>query len=231
MLNENRSISEGRTGTEMEDKKETVINKEEDLKTKWTQERIGHALTGIEPVIKRILRRILRKNLDEVDDAWQETSLNAFKALTNGAFDERSTLKTWVTKIAFNAAFGRLRKNKNNPLISNEYGINSDPNILDNDGNPLHYEPKSRNLNPEEVLQNKQMGIQIETVLNEIPEMYRWVLLLRDQEGLKNEEVAHIFNLTVPAVKSRLIRAREMFKTNFEKLNNHKTSSNKSKLT
>ena len=61
---------------------------------------------------------------------------------------------------------------------------------------------------PEEVLLSREGMEIIESAVNELPVAYRVVFLLRDVEELTNHEVAEIFGLSVPAVKSRIHRAR-----------------------
>ena len=67
----------------------------------------------------------------------------------------------------------------------------------------------SREGNPDEQAENSELGRGIRTAVEELSEKYRSVLVLKDMEGLKYEEVAEILSITPGTVKSRLFRARE----------------------
>jgi RNA polymerase sigma-70 factor (ECF subfamily) len=61
---------------------------------------------------------------------------------------------------------------------------------------------------PDIIIFNKEALVIIEKTINELPESYRTVFHLRDIEGLSNEEVSEVLEISIPAVKSRLHRAR-----------------------
>jgi len=164
--------------------------------------------TAFEEVLRRYelkvysLTRGVVHNEDDAQDATQETFLSVFRNI--GRFKERSTLSTWIYRIAMNAALMKLRKRRRDRTIVpiDEYM----PSFAE-DGHRVAVVP---DWHPavDQVLLNKELAGLLRRWIAELAPEYRSVFLLRDQEGLDNEEVAAILKLSVAAVKSRLHRAR-----------------------
>ncbi|HRY29855.1 MAG TPA: sigma-70 family RNA polymerase sigma factor [Elusimicrobiota bacterium] len=139
----------------------------------------------------------------EADDIYQETFLSAYKKI--GQFRADSQLGTWLYRIAANLCWMRLRKKRREPFVP----------ILDlpdagehrHTGAPLD-KMKSHADDPAKLAQKKELRQTVERALEELPVEYRLVAVLSDIEGLPNDEIARILNLSLPAVKSRLHRAR-----------------------
>ncbi|HKQ97494.1 MAG TPA: sigma-70 family RNA polymerase sigma factor, partial [Candidatus Polarisedimenticolia bacterium] len=148
------------------------------------------------------LARGLTRNEHDAQDAVSETLLSVFKNIAR--FKGESSLSTWVYRITVNTALMSLRKKRNE---QKNIPIEDYMPSFDDSGHRVAVVP---DWHPavDEVLFNKEMAGLLRKFIAELAPEYRTVFLLRDQEGLDNEEVANILNLSVAAVKSRLHRAR-----------------------
>lgn len=133
------------------------------------------------------------KNPTEAEEVLQDSMLAAFEKLST--FRGDSSFKTWLYRIATNTALMRLRKHKRDPEpLPEEWEKPADPHPWTDD--------------PEAVLENAELRSVLDGALESLPEIYRTAFWLRDVEGMSNQEVADILGLTLPAVKSRVLRAR-----------------------
>jgi RNA polymerase sigma-70 factor (ECF subfamily) len=140
-----------------------------------------------------------------VEDLLQETFLNAYRGLKG--FSGDSSLSTWLFRIATNNALMFLRKFRPDNV---EY----DDEIRNDSDYPfLTASPEFSNT-PLESLLSSEGRAKIEEAIAELPVLYRSVLVLRDVEGFSLQEVAAIMDMTIPAVKSRLHRARNAVREN-----------------
>lgn len=138
------------------------------------------------------------KNPEDAEDCLQEVFVKAYKALPN--FREEARFSTWVYRIATNAALMRIRKKKLDTVSLDqdvELGETSVPR-----------EVADWTTNPSSSIMNDELSTVLTTHINELPANNRIVFVLRDVHGLSTEETAGVLGLTVPAVKSRLHRAR-----------------------
>jgi RNA polymerase sigma-70 factor (ECF subfamily) len=138
-------------------------------------------------------------NREDAEEVLQETFLSVYKSL--GRFKGKSRFSTWLYRIAVNASLMRLRKTKKKTRI-----LSLDEPI---GGDETH--PKREVVDwstPEDIVERKRLMEVITRAIDSLPETYRAVVLLRDGEGLSNSEVAKILKTSVPAVKSKLHRAR-----------------------
>ncbi len=138
----------------------------------------------------------------EAEEVVQDTFLNLFRHLES--FRGEAAVSSWIFRVAANAALMRLRRLRRKPLLSLE---DTRPDFSE-DGTHYIDPPGDWARQPEQTLLSRELGAQIEAAIAELPEKYRLVLLLRDVEGLSNEEVADTLGITLPTVKSRLHRSR-----------------------
>ncbi len=120
-----------------------------------------------------------------------------------GTFRGQAAFSSWLYRIAANAAYDRLRSRRSRAEVSLEPLLP----LFDEEGR--HIQPVvdwSSELEDPAVAREARSAL--ERSIGRLPAEYRIVLLLRDVEGLANEEVADALGLTVAAVKSRLHRAR-----------------------
>lgn len=152
-----------------------------------------------------VAKRFL-SNESDAQDAVQEAFLNAFKSLAN--FDGRSELGTWLHRIVVNACLMKLRTKKRHP----EQSIDELLPTYKADGHQAA--PCQRWSAPPSVeMERVETQRLIREHINQLPETYRTVLLLRDIEEFDTEAVAQMLELNPGAVKVRLHRARQALRT------------------
>jgi RNA polymerase sigma-70 factor, ECF subfamily len=134
------------------------------------------------------------RNRDGAENTMQETFLSMVKSLHQ--FDGKSKLSTWLYRIVSNHCLMQLRKNKRNFVHIDDDEVFEDNYLFD------------KNFNPSEEIENEELKKILDDSIQKLSPEYRIVFLLRDVEGLSTEETAEITELSVPAVKSRLHRAR-----------------------
>jgi RNA polymerase sigma-70 factor (ECF subfamily) len=138
-------------------------------------------------------------NQQDAEDILQNTFLNALTHLAN--FEGRSSISTWLYRIAANEALMMIRRRKSNFNLE-------DMQPEDSDDVPLPETFVDWSIMPEkELLSGEGKGV-LETAIKKLPENLRMVFILRDVEDLSIRETAEILNLTEVNVKTRLLRAR-----------------------
>ncbi|MFA6045208.1 MAG: sigma-70 family RNA polymerase sigma factor [Phycisphaerales bacterium] len=160
-------------------------------------EKLVHETT---PRLLAIARRML-PNEDDAQDAVQEGFLAAFKGLPS--FDGNSRLSTWLHRIVVNACLMKLRSKRRRPERSIEEIL---PKFRE-DGHA--WEPGSAWQSPTKGLEEKELSARMLEAIDNLPENYRIVLVLRDIQGLDTAETGVIVGLSENAVKTRLHRARQ----------------------
>jgi RNA polymerase sigma-70 factor (ECF subfamily) len=136
---------------------------------------------------------------EEAADLAQEVFLKVFANIEQ--FNSIYRFKTWLYRIAANAAVDRRRRNRHAASRST---------LPDEDGNFSLI--ASVDPGPDDLLQEKETRARLEAALNRMPGTYREVLLLRFQGDLRYDEIAVITGLPLGTVKNRIFRAREMLK-------------------
>lgn len=123
-------------------------------------------------------------------DVTQEVFIKIYNNIRN--FNEKSSLSTWVYRIAKNACYDFLRKK--------HYNIESEipENIADD-----------KNLLPEDILEKVEDVKTVRMLIKEIPVKYRMPLLLREYENLSYDEISKVLQISEGTVKSRIYRAKE----------------------
>ncbi len=162
-------------------------------------EAFGGLVRRYEGRVYHLLRRILG-DPDEAEDALQETFLSAYRGLPR--FKREARFSTWLFRIATNAALMRLRKRR--PEV-----VSLDRSFENDEGEETGgRELRDWSATPDQELVNAETREKMEEAIGALPADQRAVFLLRDVEGLSNPEIAETLALTLPAVKSRLHRAR-----------------------
>jgi RNA polymerase sigma-70 factor (ECF subfamily) len=150
------------------------------------------------PGVYRLALRLVR-NEAEAEDVMQETFLNAFRGIDK--FDGRSELRTWLYRIAYNAAMLRFRR-KQPEFVSVDEAGGAD------DGTPVPLAFLDWCCLPEKELERTELREEMERAIQELPEKLRAVFVLRELEELSTEETATTLGVTIEVVKTRLHRAR-----------------------
>jgi RNA polymerase sigma-70 factor, ECF subfamily len=145
----------------------------------------------------RATQRILR-NREDAEDAVQTAFLDAFRHL-NG-FRGRSRFSSWLTRIAMNAAFMRLRVSRRKMETSLDEETET--------GEPRAIHLVETRMNPEQEYLSKEGQVLLEKGIKKLRPLYVEVLHLRDVQELSAKETARILELPVGTVKARLHRGR-----------------------
>jgi RNA polymerase sigma-70 factor (ECF subfamily) len=147
--------------------------------------------------IYHLLLRMLN-NEQDAEDALQETYIKAFQALPS--FEGRSSLKTWLYRIAANEALMLMRKHKPDPKMVE---IDKDDEELEDPVEIIDW-----CCAPERELLSQETKAKMVEAAQHLSENLKTVFLLRDVEGFSGEETATILGLSIDVVKTRLLRAR-----------------------
>ena len=147
--------------------------------------------------IYRLALKMLQ-NQQDAEDILQDTFIKAFHALPQ--FEGRSSLSTWLYRIATNEALMFLRR-KHPQQISVEQPYNDE-------AQPAPLEIVDWCCLPEGELMSSEARMHLDSAVDELPHSLRVVFLLRDIEGLSTRETAEVLDISEGAVKTRLSRAR-----------------------
>jgi RNA polymerase sigma-70 factor (ECF subfamily) len=145
------------------------------------------------------LAKHITENDSEAEDVLQETFLKAFEHL--GDFQGQSKFYTWIVRIAVNESLMKLRKRKSDRTVPLD-----EP--LDTGEDTVVREIAVWDENPEQQYSREEIGRILDEAIQSLKPSFRTVFVLRDIEELSTEETAQALDISVPAVKSRLLRAR-----------------------
>lgn len=140
------------------------------------------------------------RNKDRAEHTMQETFLSMVKSI--GQFSGQSKLSTWLYRVVSNHCLMLARSEGKHEFASfeDEDAIIDEKSISD------------WKVTPDKVTENNELRAILDDAIEKLPADYRVVFMLRDVEGLSTEETAKMVDLTVPAVKSRLHRARSFLR-------------------
>jgi RNA polymerase sigma-70 factor (ECF subfamily) len=158
--------------------------------------------------IFRIARHITQ-NKEDAEDIVQDTFLKAYQKLHQ--FQGNSKFYTWLVRIAVNESLMRLRKRRNSKTVSMDEDVQTEEGSVPRDF--ADWTP-----DPEQQYGQGELGEILRKTIAGLPPGFRSVFTLRDVENLSTEETAEALGLSVPAVKSRLLRARLQLR---ERLSKH----------
>lgn len=159
---------------------------------------------AFEELVNRYEAKIFRltmnitRNREDAEDAMQDAFLKSYSHLKN--FHEDSRFYTWLVRIAANEALMRLRKRRPNQFSLDE--------PIEGDDNLIPQEIEDWGPSPEQRFAQTEMHEILSNVIDTLEPDFRVVFVLRDIEELSTEETANTLGISVPAVKSRLLRAR-----------------------
>jgi RNA polymerase sigma-70 factor (ECF subfamily) len=141
----------------------------------------------------------ITQSQEDAEDVLQETFLNAYEHLKD--FQGNSKFYTWLVRIAVNQALMKLRKRKSDRTVSLDQGY-------DTGEETVAREIAAWDENPEQRYSRDEIREILNEAIESLPDIFRTVFVLRDIEELSTEETAAALDLSIPAVKSRLLRAR-----------------------
>ena len=164
----------------------------------------GGDITAFETLVGRYERKIFRlaqnitQNREDAEDTMQEAFLKAYQHLNE--FQGNSRFYTWLVRIAVNQALMKLRKRRPNQVSLDEE--------IETGEESMPREVQDWGPSPEDRYEQSELGTILTETIAELDPPFRIVFQLRDIEELSTEETAEALGLSVPAVKSRLLRAR-----------------------
>jgi RNA polymerase sigma-70 factor, ECF subfamily len=152
------------------------------------------------------LVRHYTRNPVEIEDIVQDTFLKAFTRL--GGFQQQSSFYTWLCRIAINTSLDFLKRCGRSPVQgSADPELGRGPESLD-DARPTSSPAPA----PDARLEQDEIARITQTVLAELPDIFRTVLLLREFEDMSYQDIADVLGISIGTVESRLFRARAKFK-------------------
>lgn len=172
------------------------------------EELVDHHAAPLLAVTRRILR-----NEEEARDAVQETFVAAFRGIS--AFQSESRVSTWLHRIAVNCALMKLRirvRRAHARIAENAQDVDALLPHFQPDGHQDH-SSVSWSESAEEILQREQSCALVRQCIDQLPEPYRVVLVLRDIEQLPADVVAEELQITRDNLKVKLHRARQALRT------------------
>ena len=147
------------------------------------------------------------RDKEKAEEAWQDTFISVFRKLRQ--FDGKSKFTTWLYSIVVNNCRMKHRHTKLEQAtvrIDIPERLHEDP-VLDEQGHKVQTLPSWKET-PIDSLMNKELRSLLDSAITKLPLDYRVVFILRDVEGKSADEVSKMLKLSIPAVKSRLRRAR-----------------------
>jgi len=160
---------------------------------------------AFEELVRRYDRNVFRiaqhitHNREDAEDVVQDAFLKAYSNLDQ--FQGQSKFYTWLVRIAVNEALMKLRRIKPGRTVSLDEDVKTDEDSLPRE--VADWSP-----NPEQQYNQAELRDILTRTIQGLPMSFRTVFVLRDVEGLSTEETAEALDLSIPAVKSRLLRAR-----------------------
>src|ERR1700678_3670872 len=160
---------------------------------------------AFEQLVKQYDRQVFRiaqhitQNREDAEDVVQDAFLKAYEKLEQ--FQGNSKFYTWLVRIAVNESLMRLRKRRSGRMVSLDEDVETEEGSVPRD--LADWDP-----DPEQNYSQSELAEILRKTIQGLPPGFRVVFTLRDVEGLSTDETAEALGLSVPAVKSRLLRAR-----------------------
>lgn len=154
----------------------------------------------------RTIRSLLKEEA-EIEDAMQQAYIQAFTHLDQ--FEGGSQFSTWLTRIALNEALQRLRQRHR------WVALDGGDHDAQEDGMKLLQKSEP---SPEQQAFGRELARLLETTVDELPDLYRTVFMLREVERMSTSEAAEVLSVSADVVKKRLHRAKAFIR---ERLDAH----------
>lgn len=155
----------------------------------------------------RVIRGYL-KDRDEVQDAMQNAYLKAFDKLFQ--FQGNSSFSTWLIRIGINEALLRLKDMKKGKIVYLNTFLSIKADLLN--------KISDKQMNPEKAIIRQEEKQLLEQAIDNLPEKYRLIYILKEIEGFDNVQIAESLGLTESNIKVRLHRAKQLLKDSLYQL-------------
>ena len=193
----------------------TIKKKREDVSQYPDPDLVALARTGDGPAfaaimtrynqrLYRVARGVVRDD-GEAEDVLQEAYMRAFAALP--AFRGEASLSTWLTRIVLNEALGRLRRRRPTEELDA-----IDRAVLSGDSRVIMFPGLNAPGDPESAAARAEVRRLLEGAIDDLPETFRVVFVMRDIEEMSIEETAGHLAIPAETVKTRLHRARRLLR-------------------
>lgn len=162
-------------------------------------------MAAYDELVRKYERQLFRiaqhitQNREDAEDVMQDAFLKAYEKLDQ--FQGNSKFYTWLVRIAVNESLMRLRKRRSGRMVSLDEDVETEEGSVPRD--LADWDP-----DPEQNYSQTELAEILRKTIQGLPPGFRVVFTLRDVDGLSTEETAETLGLSVPAVKSRLLRAR-----------------------
>lgn len=167
------------------------------------REAFRHIIKRCNQRLFRVARGVVHSD-QEAEDVVQEAYVDAFEKIAG--FRGEASLRTWLTRIVLNEAYGRLRQR--HPSV----GVEQIEAAQLERGNVIAFPLGAVATDPPAVAAREQIRHLLEGAIDALPEPFRVVFILREIEECSVEETAKALDLRPETVKTRLFRARRLLR-------------------
>jgi len=180
-------------------------------------------ISAYDELVRKYERQVFRialritQNREDAEDVTQDAFVKGFEKLDQ--FQGNSKFYTWLVRIAVNESLMRLRKRRMGRMVSIDEDVETEEGTVPRD--LADWAP-----DPEQNYTQSELHKILEKTIKGLPPGFRVVFELRDIQGLSTEETAEALNLSIPAVKSRLLRARLQLRERLTRYFKRKSASN-----
>jgi RNA polymerase sigma-70 factor (ECF subfamily) len=174
----------------------------------------GGEISAFEEIIARYEAKVMNlalrftRNQEDAEEVMQDVFTTVYRKIDG--FRGQSAFSSWLYRIVVNAAFMKLRKKKQSQTVSME---DLAPAVKQ-----YCMERESvTNTHSYNITVTRELQEVLQRAIDKLPDQYRAVFVLRDVDGLSNQETGEILDLSIPAVKSRLHRSRIMLRKRLQR--------------
>jgi RNA polymerase sigma-70 factor (ECF subfamily) len=174
----------------------------------------GGEISAFEEIISRYEAKVMNlalrftRNQEDAEEVMQDVFTTVYRKIDG--FRGQSAFSSWLYRIVVNAAFMKLRKKKQSQTVSME---DLAPAVKQ-----YCMERESvTNTHSYNITVTRELQEVLQRAIDKLPDQYRAVFVLRDVDGLSNQETGEILDLSIPAVKSRLHRSRIMLRKRLQR--------------
>ncbi len=174
----------------------------------------GGEISAFDEIVYRYESKVMNlslrftRNQEDAEEVLQDVFTTVYRKIDS--FRGQSAFSSWLYRIVVNAAFMKLRKKKQSQTVSME---DLAPAVKQ-----YCMERESvTNTHSYNITVTRELQEVLQRAIDKLPDQYRAVFILRDVDGLSNQETGEILDLSIPAVKSRLHRSRIMLRKRLQR--------------
>ena len=173
------------------------------------EEALLEVLNRYSEKVHNLAMRISRSQ-EDTEEIMQDVFHTVFRKIHN--FEVKSGFSSWLYRITVNSAFMKLRKRRQHSAISLE---EITPGVKES-----WVSERREDSDANFMSSRHELRAHLEAAITRLPEEYRMIFILRDVDGLSNQEVGEVLGISVPAVKSRLHRSRLLLRKKLQRFFN-----------